>query len=75
MKLNVGSPLAGGPFSDGRLARQPVSAKAPARRSKPLDGFDMLTASTLGALSLSKRRRPYTPNGVGGHGRDRGSSE
>ena len=26
---------------------------------KPLDGFDKLTASTLGALSLSKRWRPY----------------
>jgi hypothetical protein len=38
-----------------------------------LDGFDKLTAGTLGALSLpavslsnpSKRRRPYRPFGVG----------
>jgi hypothetical protein len=27
---------------------------------KPLDGFDKLTAGTLGALSLSKRVRPYS---------------
>ena len=31
---------------------------------EPLDGFDGLTASMLGALSLSKRVRPYTPFGV-----------
>jgi hypothetical protein len=52
MRLNVGSPLAGGPFCNGSSARQPASAEAPARHSKPLDGFDGLTASTLGALSL-----------------------
>jgi hypothetical protein len=67
MQLNAGSPpfrqaqgpervegLAGGPFSNGRAARRPASAEAPARHSK---------------------RRPYTPNGVGGHERDRGSSK
>jgi hypothetical protein len=46
--------LGGGwPPSRSSLGKRPAG--------KPLDGFDKLTAGMLGALSLSKRRRPYIP--------------
>jgi hypothetical protein len=60
MSLDVGSPLRLSSVALAKEDRRTVFPYETWPGGKPLDGFDKLTAGMLGALSLSKRRRPYT---------------